>query len=126
MLKKQNDISFQKVKVKLEKQKYILESELTELKKDDPYLQEDRPVITSEPGTAAMEYEGHERIEIVRNDLKRALNQVKKALLAIGRKKYGKCERCGKPIEKGRLEVMSEATLCLSCEKEVEKSSLTA
>lgn len=125
MSKKQESTNFAKTKAKLEKQKSILESELSKLKQDDPYLQEDRSLITSEPGTAAMEYEGHERIAIVRNDLKRALKQVKKAISAIIKNKYGKCERCGKPIEKGRLEVMPEATLCLSCEKEVEKLSIT-
>ena len=111
-----------KVKAKLEKQKSLLETEIFRLKGDDPYLQEDRPVVTSEPGQAAMEYEGHERIEIVRDNLKRALHQVKKALFAIVRRKYGKCERCGKLIEKARLEVVPEATLCLSCEREIEKS----
>lgn len=118
---KNSNLSFiAKVKAKLEKQKAILEQDISKLAKDDPYLQEERPAVTSEPGTAAMEYEGHERIAIVRDDLKRTLVQVKKAILAIVRKKYGKCECCGKPIEKARLQVMPEATLCLSCEKEVE------
>ena len=74
-----------------------------------------------ESGEDAYEFEGHERITIVLEDLKRALFQVKKALAAVGLGKYGKCERCGRKIEPGRLKALPEATLCLSCEREVEK-----
>ncbi|MEM3062928.1 MAG: TraR/DksA family transcriptional regulator [Nitrososphaerota archaeon] len=112
-----------KIREKLTRQKELLESEISKLKADDPFFQEDRPITPSEPGKMAMEYEGHERIEVVRNDLKKALNQVKKALSAIVNRKYGKCERCGAKIDKARLEIVPETTLCLSCEQKIEKLS---
>ncbi len=120
-LKKLDESFIAKIKAKLSRQKEVLEKEISKLSKEDPFLQEDRPMVTSEPGKAAMEYEGHERIEIVRSDLKKALNQVKKALAAIVQRRYGKCERCGKPIDVARLKVMPEATLCLACERDTEK-----
>jgi RNA polymerase-binding transcription factor DksA len=32
---------------------------------------------------------------------------------------YGICERCGKPIEQERLEILPETTLCVSCAQKV-------
>jgi len=104
----------------LENQKAKLEKQLAKLTRDDPYLQEDRTVV-NEPGTDAYEYEGHERITMVKNNLNRALTQIKRALKLVGIGKYGRCERCGAKINEKRLKVVPEATLCLECEKKEEK-----
>jgi RNA polymerase-binding transcription factor DksA len=42
-------------------------------------------------------------------------------LRAIDKGKYGICERCGQPIDPARLEVRPDATLCLNCQREVER-----
>jgi len=41
--------------------------------------------------------------------------QVRKALAAINLGKYGKCEICGKDIDKARLRAYPEATTCIDC-----------
>jgi DnaK suppressor protein len=37
--------------------------------------------------------------------------------------KFGECEECGEPIPTARLLIMPEATLCISCQRELEKST---
>ena len=53
--------------------------------------------------------------------LERKLKLVNAALRAIEKGKYGICERCGLPIDPARLEVRPDATLCLTCQREVER-----
>ena len=114
--------TLEKIKRLLSRQRKTLETELATLKKDDPLITDTR-TESRESGDDAYKAEGHERITVVREELKKGLSQVKKALAAIGVGKYGKCERCGKPIEPRRLKVLPQATLCFSCEREVEKQS---
>lgn len=106
----------------LESQKLMIEKQLARLKRDDPFAKDNRS-FSLEPGTDAMEFEGHERITVVRDNLKRTLTQIKRALSKVGVGTYGKCEVCGKPIEAARLEIMPMATLCLKHERELEKKS---
>lgn len=53
--------------------------------------------------------------------LERKLESVNVALRAIDKGLYGICERCGNPIDPARLEVRPDATLCLDCQREVER-----
>lgn len=53
--------------------------------------------------------------------LERKLQDIESALRSIEKGHYGICERCGKPIEIERLEVKPDATLCLTCQQEVER-----
>ena len=55
--------------------------------------------------------------------LERKLSDIDSALRSIDKGQYGTCERCGKQIETERLEVKPDATLCLSCQQEVERLS---
>lgn len=55
--------------------------------------------------------------------LEHKLQDIDAALRSIEKGSYGICERCHNPIEEGRLEVKPDATLCLSCQEEVEKLS---
>ncbi|OQA42345.1 MAG: General stress protein 16O [Chloroflexi bacterium ADurb.Bin325] len=49
------------------------------------------------------------------------LARVQAALRSIEKGKYGICERCNKEIPTERLEVRPDATLCITCQAEVEK-----
>ncbi len=55
------------------------------------------------------------------SQLEKKLEGVHAALRSIDKGKYGICERCGKEIAAERLEVRPDATLCVSCQAEVEK-----
>lgn len=48
---------------------------------------------------------------------KKQLADVEDALLKIEGKTFGKCEKCGKPIEKAVLDVDPESRLCISCKE---------
>ena len=53
--------------------------------------------------------------------LERKLKSIQVALRALDKGIYGICERCGRPIDPERLKVKPDATLCLECQREVEK-----
>lgn len=55
--------------------------------------------------------------------LENKLQDIQTALRSIEKGSYGICARCGNPIEPGRLEVKPDATLCVSCQSEVERLS---
>ena len=53
--------------------------------------------------------------------LERKLESVNAALRAIDKGKYGICERCGQPIDPERLQIMPEATMCVTCKAQAER-----
>jgi RNA polymerase-binding protein DksA len=53
--------------------------------------------------------------------LERRLSDISAALRSMAKGTYGICDRCGKQIELERLEVKPDATLCVSCQNEVER-----
>ncbi len=55
------------------------------------------------------------------NVLERRLREIDAALLSMENGQYGICERCGQPIDPGRLEVKPDATFCLNCQQQIEK-----
>lgn len=70
-------------------------------------------------GTDAMEreknflYASQDRIQ---------LERIEVALRRIDDANYGVCEACGKNIPLKRLEAVPDATLCVSCQEQLEKS----
>ena len=53
--------------------------------------------------------------------LERKLGSVDHALRMAKAGTYGICERCGNRIDPARLEVLPEATLCLDCQRQIER-----
>lgn len=49
------------------------------------------------------------------------LKQSELALRMIASGSYGRCETCGEPIGKGRLQVYPRATMCLTCKQRQER-----
>jgi len=52
------------------------------------------------------------------------LEDVERALARMDDGTYGICERCGKEIPRERLEAFPQATLCVPCKLEVERSGM--
>lgn len=112
--------NFNAIKDKLLRQQRKAEEGLKALDKEDPVL--DRGLIeSSEPGTDSWLADTHARVVAMRRNLLDALANTKKALNNLRTGKYGTCEKCGKPIEPKRLEVVPTATLCISCSKKFAK-----
>ena len=53
--------------------------------------------------------------------LDRRLSDIEAAIRSTEKGTYGTCNRCGKPIEPERLEIKPDATLCVSCQSEIER-----
>ena len=75
---------------------------------------------SADTGTATFE---RERAQSLAINARRILVQVDDALKRIDSGDYGMCERCGEPIEMGRLEALPYATLCLSCKQLTERTA---
>lgn len=54
----------------------------------------------------------------------RELANIEKALEKMRDGSYGKCEACEKDIPMARLQALPYATLCINCQREVEKSGI--
>lgn len=53
--------------------------------------------------------------------LERKLKDIGAALRSIEKGQYGICDRCGNAIEPERLEIKPDATMCVTCQQEVER-----
>ncbi len=58
--------------------------------------------------------------------LEQKLDDVSRALQIAKKGDYGICERCGRPINPARLEVLPETTHCIKCKNDLEKEARRA
>lgn len=58
----------------------------------------------------------------LQGNVERLLAQVDRALEKIEEGTYGRCDRCGRRIESGRLDAVPYATLCMEHQRELERS----
>ena len=56
-----------------------------------------------------------DRLLLVAAEARAKVAEIDAALERVDAGSYGNCESCGKPIPHARLEVVPEATLCVSC-----------
>ncbi|KPJ55031.1 hypothetical protein AMJ47_01895 [Parcubacteria bacterium DG_72] len=114
------------LKEKLEKQKKVLEKELSKFAKKDESLEGDwdtkYPKADGATGSSALEdaadqVEAYANLLPVEYDMELRLQDIDLALGKIKKGKYGKCEKCKKDINIERLKVFPEARFCIKCEK---------
>ena len=108
------------IKGLLIRQQKEVEKNLKEVEDTDP-VKSDGLVETSEPGTDSYIADAHTKIVVLGDQLKKTSNSIKDALSRISEGSYGKCTKCGKRIEVGRLLVMPITQYCLSCSKKNSK-----
>lgn len=113
-------IDIKKISKTVELQRDAILAKIWRLKRDDPFASTDRSLIV-EPGTDAGVLFGHEQAVVLEQRLKSDLAEIEAALKKIKKGTYGRCEKCGKPIEVKRLEVKPSAIYCLKDEREMEK-----
>lgn len=107
------------IKSFLERELVNLKRTKKQLKKDDPFLDENRTTDNSLEEDVD-EQIGHFDNEIKSKFLSRQIAQFRTALTRIKIGKYGICEKCGKMIDTDRLAARAEATTCIKCSKESE------
>jgi DnaK suppressor protein len=108
--------SFAKIKAILLRQQQKVEEDIKAVESEDPILNSGVAEST-EPGTDSWMADVHERSVSNKRNLEVILIKIKSALANIRSGKYGKCEKCGKAIERARLEAMPTANLCLDCSR---------
>lgn len=102
------------------RQKKEVDKSLKDVKEDDP-VHSPALAESSEPGTDSYIADTHTKNVVLEQQLKNAKTGIRAALLKIKNGAYGKCEKCGKPIEMGRLLAMPTAAYCLSCSNKASK-----
>lgn len=109
-----------KIKNSLTRQQKEVDEQIKAIEQDDPIMVQS-VVESSEPGTDSWQADVHTRVVTVKNDLVEFSQKIKTTLNKINKGTYGKCEKCGKPIEAERLEAMPTATMCVACSKKPTK-----
>lgn len=97
-----------------------VEKNIKGVEKNDPAKSESL-AESSEPGTDSYIADAHTKVVVLGTQLKKTNSSINEALLKIKNGTYGKCEKCNKQIEVGRLLAMPTAMLCLSCSKKSSK-----
>lgn len=114
-----NNKDLQHFKEKLIKEKTLLEEELNSIGKADPEhpndwsaSADDMDTDSADENETADKFEELEENKVILNKLEPQFIEVKDALERIENGKFGKCEECGKAIEKERLEANPSARTC--------------
>lgn len=108
-------------KKRLENERDVIDEQILNLTREDPFLQEDR-TGSRELAQDASDTAGHDRIVALKAELVRHRTTILAALSKIGIGTYGRCEACKQMIEDKRLHIMPMATLCVACEQKLEHS----
>ncbi len=109
------------LRLKLLRTEEELVKKISELKKDDPFLDPEHANDNAAVDTDVREQLDHETIEAQVVSLQKKLDRVAYALKKILKDKYGECESCGKQIKIERLDLVPEAKYCIDCEKRLVK-----
>ena len=105
-------------------QKASLEAELGKFARKDKKLAGDWdtrfPKPSQSSGSSALEDAADQVTEYsnllpVEHNMELRLQDIEKALDKIKKDKYGKCEKCNKPISEERLKIYPEAIICGKC-----------
>ena len=79
--------------------------------------------IDPDADDGASDLEQHENAIALIPSLKSKLETIDHALKRVQQGTYGICERCGKPIDPARLEIVPETTFCTQCKMIVEREA---
>lgn len=108
-----SDLELQ-IKKNLTNKQAQINLQLKTLETQDPVLADTTPEA-SELGTDAWQADVHAKLVVVKNNLQTMSVRIKQTLNKINLGLFGKCDRCGLPIEPERLQAMPTAELCLAC-----------
>lgn len=103
-----------------QKQKKALLDEKSKLEKKIKKLDE-FPEYGSGDDDSAKEFSDFENNQSIEAQLKSLIKKINTALRSIENKTYGKCLKCKKEIESGRLASIPYASVCVSCKKNEKK-----
>jgi len=101
----------------------VLEHEREQIAEELERLRESLKASEVKVDTEEGDPDLHEREKnlVLVQTLEGKLQSIDRALRALDLGVYGVCERCGVQINPERLKARPDATLCLDCQKEVER-----
>jgi len=106
----------------VEKEKRILVDERERLAEELAHLREFMQAeVDVEPDEGDTEIFEREKNAALIAVLENRIRDVDAALKSMEKGRYGICERCEQPIALERLEVKPDATMCMTCQQEVER-----
>lgn len=105
------------IQAKLESQRQEMQSQISELRADDPFSDPDHAVDNAAVDTDVREQIGHDTVEAEIKELTERLEDINHALRKIQKGTYGACEKCNGDIRPERLEIVPEARHCMNCSK---------
>jgi DnaK suppressor protein len=73
----------------------------------------------ADAGSATFE---RERDLSIANNIRDLIDQITRAIARIDEGTYGRCERCGNPIDAARLKALPHALLCMDCKRREERA----
>jgi DnaK suppressor protein len=117
-------VTFDELGQRLKAERERLSKELEQLRASAPPVGEPKegsPYGKKEEG-ATEAFELEKRIALEKR-LVELLSEVEHALQKLEQGTYGVCDVCGQPIDRARLEVLPQATLCLSCKASQSKNA---
>ena len=92
----------------------------SEMRKLQEFMQAEVDIDPEEGDSEVFEREKNAALISV---LERKIGNIDAALQSMAKGKYGICDRCGEQISPERLEIKPDATLCVPCQREVERLS---
>jgi len=98
-----------KIKSELQRRLADLEGRLGKIEHDVS------KTYSSDSTEQAQERENDEVLDQIGNETREGIAQIKSALQRITNDNYGICNTCGNEITEGRLAIIPESTLCISC-----------
>ncbi len=104
-----------KESVRLKEEQVQVEEELRHLRE---MMQAE---VDVEPDEGDAEIFEREKNAALISVLERRMSDIETAMRAIEKGKYGICSRCNKPIEVERLEIKPDASMCVTCQSEMER-----
>lgn len=106
----------------LRKEESEILSELSTFAKPDPHVEGGFTVPFPNEGTGvdenAREIEEFERLNVLKNNLVKRLQDIRATIKKIKEGLYGQCEKCLAAIQENRLKVMPAARFCMNCARQ--------
>ena len=110
------------VRTELEEQATTLRGEIDRAEVASERLKRDQSTEGSgdEADAGSKTFEREHEMSLANNS-RDLLVQVERALGRLDAGTYGRCEECGNPIPKARLQAFPRATLCVTCKQREER-----
>lgn len=109
-------VTFDELQQRLKEERQRLLGQLEQVRASAPAvgeMKEGSPYGKKEEGASEV-FEMERRLAVEKR-LVGALSDVEHALRKFEKGTYGTCDRCGRAVEIERLEVLPQASLCMSC-----------